>query len=30
MSEIIGHVQRSALGRLYAENGAPDISAVKR
>lgn len=30
MSEIIGHVQRSALGSLFTEDGTPDISAVKR
>lgn len=30
MSEIIGHVQRSALGSLFTEDETPDISAVKR
>ncbi|WOH05898.1 hypothetical protein DCAR_0625321 [Daucus carota subsp. sativus] len=30
VSEIVGHVQSSALGSLYTENGKPDIYAIKR
>ncbi|KAK1389276.1 putative sodium/calcium exchanger membrane region, EF-hand domain pair [Heracleum sosnowskyi] len=30
VSQIVGHVQSSALGSLYTEDGTPDIHAIKK